>query len=78
MPYIDELQTFRTNAGLRVSELADKAGLDRATIKRVEKHNNCRHETLIKIVNALNDLYYHRTSRLLNAQAIITETSRFG
>jgi len=78
MPYFDTLTTCRQKAGIRISELAARVGIDRTTIKRAEKHYNCRWETLAKIINGLNELHYTKNGGELDPSRVITENSRFG
>ena len=76
--FIDELQTLRVRAGLTISKVAREADLDRGTVKRAERHRPARVETLYRIVNALNDLYYSERGIPLNPEAVIQEKSRWG
>ena len=78
MAYLDDLKTYRVGAGLTISALARATGLDRATIKRVESHHNCRDETLVRIVHALNNLHYSKNGCALAPDRLISTNSRFG
>lgn len=76
--YYDDLESHRIEAGLRIKELADLAGVDRTTITRIERHHKSSAETLSKVVTALNDAYFEKRGKTLNPQIVITQKSRFG
>jgi transcriptional regulator with XRE-family HTH domain len=76
--YFDDLHTRRQRAGLTVSELAKAAGIDRGTITRAERHHACRYETLVKLVNVLNEKFFSRNGASLSPETEISHTSRFG
>lgn len=76
--YYDDLASHRIDAGLRVKELADLAGIDRTTISRVEKHHQSTPETLSKIVTALNDRHYDMRGKTLDFHKVVTKKSRYG
>ena len=78
MPFLDNLKTLRERAGISMSALARAANVDRGTIVRVERHDASRTETLMRLINALNELYYRKSGALLVPETLITEKSRFG
>ena len=75
--YIDDLRTLRVAAGLKIARVASHAGVSRSTIERVEKHQSSTVETLNAIINALNDLYYNKAGKMLEAAQLITSNSRY-
>lgn len=77
MAFIDNLTTLRVRAGVTISDLAREAGLDRGTIKNVEKHRNATLETCVAIINALNRLYYSKNSKSLNPDSHVSSKSKY-
>ncbi|WP_128566313.1 helix-turn-helix domain-containing protein [Methylobacterium crusticola] len=78
MPFIDNFQTLREGAGLRKAEVGEAAKVSADTITRVERHKNSSTETLVKLVNALNDLYYNKKGIPIDAFKVVTQDSKFG
>ena len=61
--YIPELRDYRTQADLKVSELAQLADISPQTLRRVEKGKRCAPSTAHKILTALNNNYYNKSSQ---------------
>ncbi len=51
---VPQLATLRKRAGLSQGELAERAGLTRTTITRLEQGGIARYQTLDKLASALN------------------------
>jgi len=69
-----DLKKLREDAGLSRAVLARRAELDRGTIKRLEEGHSGRKENLIRVCNALNELYYQgKGSPLSHEEYVISE-----
>lgn len=47
------LKQIRTKQGLSVPKLVELSGVPRRTIQEIEKNNNCKVDTAIKLADAL-------------------------
>ena len=75
--YYDNLETHRVAAGLKVAVLSRLADVSASTIKRIEKHEPSTKETLMKLINALNETTKYRTNKI-NPQSEIKAETRLG
>lgn len=48
-----KLKEIRTSKGISVPQLVELSGVPRRTIQDIEKNNNCKVDTAIKLSNAL-------------------------
>lgn len=48
-----KLKEIRTNKGLSVPQLVELSGVPRRTIQDIEKNNNCKVDTAIRLADAL-------------------------
>jgi DNA-binding XRE family transcriptional regulator len=55
--FIPRCKTLREQAGQRIQGLAKKAGVDRATIDKLEKRKPVTKPTAYRVLNALNELH---------------------
>ena len=79
MPYyFDDQRTFRERAGVTRSLLAREADVDRGTVTRSEKHHPCTKESLVRIINGLNKLYYQNNGTGIDPDKVLSERSRYG
>jgi len=69
------LRTYREKAGLSRAALAKAAEVDRGTIARAETGQHARKETLIRIGNALNDIYYRKYGAPIDLDCEISSTA---
>ena len=76
--YLDNLKTLREAVGISINELAKVSQVDRTTIWRIEKHYSIKKITLVSVIEALNSLAYNKKNRPLDAEQLITDTSKFG
>lgn len=76
--YFDDLTTYRIKARLKQTELASLIGMSRDTVVRIEKHKKSTHETLGKVVDALNAHHFNGIKQPLDEKSVLTNTSRFG
>lgn len=58
--YYDNLTTHRVASGTKVAALSRSAGVSESTIRRIEKHEPSTEETLVALVNALNETSHHK------------------
>ena len=47
-------KTWRVSAGMGIQQLAKEAGVDRATVKKIEKHHPVSEPILHRVFNVLN------------------------
>lgn len=49
-----KLKEIRTSKGLSVPQLVELSGVPRRTIQDIEKNNNCKVDTALKLADALH------------------------
>jgi len=67
------LRNARKQAGITITELANKSGMSRATLDKIEKGHPIRYESAAKVVIALNQMA--GTSYTVESLKIIISTN---
>lgn len=55
--YLHRCETLRQQAGLSIAKLAQKAGVDRGTVTKIERHQGVMGDKVGSVFKALNDAH---------------------
>lgn len=58
--FLHRCETLRQQAGLSVAKLAQKAGVDRGTVSKIERHQGAMGDKVGSVFTALNDTDAHK------------------